>query len=209
MPGRTPILAFLAAAAVFALGAGGCGSTSDAAQSEYKVPGEPEIEFVSPRNGAVQRGLAVVAKVNVRTFKLAPAHFDGEPALGEGFIRFSLNRVPDCVDLVKLKRAVHSPIGKGRLIGASFDYPEFAGPNGILGDRIGSSGSYSPSTRPEIFYDNLRPGFYRLIATLADNNGSTTPWHDVTSFQILPRPGHPALKCGPGKVPSAKAAAHE
>jgi hypothetical protein len=207
MPGRPTILAAFGAFLAVAIGACGCGSSSEAA--EYRVPGEPEIEFVSPRNGAVQRGLAVVVKVNVRNFRLAPRHFGGEPLLGEGNIRFSLNRVPDCVDLVKLKRAVHSPIGKGRLIGASFDYAEFSGPNGILGERVGSSGSYSPATRPEIFYDNLRPGFYRLIATLADNNGSTTPWHDVTSFQILTRPGHPALKCGPGKVPSAKAAAHE
>ena len=54
-----------------------------------------------------------------------------------------------------------APIGNGRLVGASFDYPHFAGPNGVLGARIGSSGSYSPATRPEIFYNELRPGFYR------------------------------------------------
>src|SRR4051794_20117711 len=95
MPGRPTILAAFAAVLAVAIGAGGCGSSSEAA--EYHVPGEPEVEFISPRNGAVQRGLAVVVKVNVRNFRLAPRHFDGEPLLGEGSIRFSLNRVPDCV----------------------------------------------------------------------------------------------------------------
>jgi hypothetical protein len=34
-----------------------------------------------------------------------------------------------------------------------------------------------------------------------------TQFHDVTNFQILPRPGHGPKPCPPGKVPSAKAAA--
>ena len=111
------------------------------------------------------------------------------------------------VELEKLRKAEESAIGKGRLVGASFDTPEFAGPNGVLGERIGSTGSYSPATRPEIFYSGLRPGFYRLVATLAANNGTTTPYHDVTSFQILERPGHEIADCVGGKVSSAEAAA--
>jgi len=75
-----------------------------------------------------------------------------------------------------------------------------------VAERIGSAGSYSPATRPEIYYHDLRPGFYRLVITLAQNDGSTTPFHAVTNFQILPRPGH-GPKCSGGKVPSAKAAA--
>ena len=137
----------------------------------------------------MQRGTAVVVKVEVENFRLAPRHFGGEPLLGEGNIRFSLNRVPDCVEPEKLKKAEESAIGKGRLVGASFDTPEYAGPNGVLGERIGSTGSYSPATRPEIYYSGLRPGFYRLVATLAANDGTTTPYHDVTSFQILEKPG--------------------
>jgi hypothetical protein len=114
--------------------------------------------------------------------------------------------VPDCVDPVKLERALESPIGRGRLVGASFDYPRYAGPNGVLAVRIGSAGSYSPATRPEIFYHELRPGLYRLVLTLAQNNGATTPFHAVTNFQILPRPGHKPPECTGGKVSSAKAA---
>jgi hypothetical protein len=169
-------------------------------------PNQPTVEIISPRNGAVQTSRAVVVKAKVRNFELAPRHFGKAPELGMGNLRFSLNRVPDCVDPVKLRRAEESPIGRGRLVGASFDFPRYSGPNGLLATKIGSTGSYSPGTRPEIYYHNLRPGLYRLVITLAENNGATTPYHDVTNFQILPRPGSPGPKpCPKGKISSAKA----
>jgi hypothetical protein len=208
--GKTTILAVLGVAVAVALVVllavdGGGDSGTETARAE--VPGTPTVEFISPRNGAVQRGTAVVVKVEIENFQLAPRHFGGEPRLGEGSIRFSLNRVPDCVDPEKLQKAEESAIGKGRLVGASFDSPEYAGPNGVLGERIGSTGSYSPATRPEIFYGNLRPGFYRLIVALAANDSSPTPYHDVTNFQILEKPGHQIADCVGGKVSSAEAAA--
>ena len=173
------------------------------------LPGEPSVEVISPRNGARQSSRAVVVKVKVQNFQLAPRHFGQQPQLGEGHIRFALNRVPDCVDPAKLRRAEQSPLGRGRLVGASFDFPRYAGPNGVLAERIGSSGSYSPATRPEIYYHELPAGFYRLVITLARNNGTTTPYHAVTNFQILPRPGHGPPPCSGGKVSSAKAAAFD
>ncbi|HMI81733.1 MAG TPA: hypothetical protein VK480_08090, partial [Solirubrobacterales bacterium] len=197
----------LAAVAVALAIAFGGRESSQPAEAEARVPGEPSVEVVSPRNGARQTSRAVVVKVEVENFQLAPHRFGGEPQLGEGHLRYSLNRVPDCVDPVKLLHAVNSPLGKGRLVGASFDYADHAGPNGVLAERIGSAGSYSPGTRPEIYYHDLPPGFYRLIVNLAQNSGSTTQFHDVTNFQILPRPGHGPKPCAPGKVPSAKAAA--
>jgi hypothetical protein len=198
-----------AAVAVLALAfASGCGTGSKHTEaSAAAVPGQPSVEIVSPRNGARQTSHAVVVKAIVHNFHLAPRQFGGEPQLGEGNLRFSLNRVPDCVDPVKLLHAIDSPIGNGRLVGASFDYPRYSGPNGVLAERIGSTGSYSPGTRPEIFYRGLPPGFYRLIVNLAQNNGATTAFHAVTNFQILPRPGHGPKACAKGKVPSAKAAA--
>ncbi len=198
----------IAAAAVVAvvLALGGGKQEASAKGAIPAVPGAPSVSVISPRNGARQSSRAVVVKVRVRDFQLAPRHFGGEPQLGQGQIRFSLNRVPDCVDPVKLQRAIDSPLGHERLIGASFDFAEYSGPNGVLAERIGSAGSYSPATRPEIYYHDLRPGFYRLVITLAQNDGSTTPSHAVTNFQILPRPGH-GPKCSGGKVPSAKAAA--
>ncbi|HEY8502783.1 MAG TPA: hypothetical protein VIL21_08860 [Solirubrobacterales bacterium] len=209
MRARTATLAAVALAAVavaLAIAFGGKES-SQPAEAEARVPGEPSVEIVSPRNGARQDSRAVVVKVEVENFQLAPRQFGGEPQLGEGHLRYSLNRVPDCVDPVKLLHAINSPLGKGRLVGASFDYADHAGPNGVLAERIGSAGSYSPGTRPEIYYHDLPPGFYRLIVNLAQNSGSTTQFHDVTNFQILQPPGHVAKHCEEGKVPSAKAAA--
>jgi hypothetical protein len=210
MRGRTAILAAVAIAAaalVLVLVLGGDNSTKHARGAIVSAPGEPSVEIVSPRNGARQASHAVVVKVVVHDFHLAPRHFGGEPQLGEGNIRFGLNRVPDCVDPVKLQRAIDSPFGNGRLVGRSFDYPRYSGPNGVLAERIGTAGSYSPATRPEIYYHNLEPGFYRLIVNLAQNNGDTTPFHAVTNFQVLPKPGHGPGPCKAGKVSSAKAAA--
>lgn len=202
------ILVALAAAVAAALAVSLDGSDGDDGSAQSKLTGEPGVEIVSPRNGARQTNRAVVVKARVHNFSLAPRHFGGEPQLGEGHIRFALNRVPDCVDPVKLRRAEESPVGRGRLVGASYDFPRYSGPNGVLAERIGSSGSYSPATRPEIYYHELPAGFYRLVVTLARNNGATTPYHAVTNFQILPRPGH-GPKCTDGKVSSAKAAAFD
>lgn len=202
------ILAVIAVAAAAALVIALAGGGDDNSSERPPLPGEPSVAIVSPRNGARQTNRAVVVKTRIQNFTLAPQHFGGEPQLGEGSIRFALNRVPDCVDPVKLKRAEESPLGRGRLVGASFDFPRYSGPNGVLAERIGASGSYSPATRPEIYYHDLRAGFYRLVVTLARNNGATTPYHAVTNFQILPRPGH-GPKCAAGKVSSAKAAAFD
>jgi hypothetical protein len=209
MSGRIAILvvgtvAATVAAIVLLLGTGR--EEKSVAPPATAAPGEPGVTIVSPRNGARQKGHAVVVKVVVHDFQLSGLHFGGEPELGEGHIRFGLNRVPDCVVPAKLKKAIESPFGRGRLVGRSFDYARYSGPNGVLAERIGSAGSYSPATRPEIYYHSLPPGFYRLVVTLAQNDGSTTPYHAVTNFQILARPGH-GPHCTGGKVPSAKAAA--
>ncbi len=203
----TIIAVLLAAAAVAVAIAFGGKKDASAKVKEPAVPGQPRVEIVSPRNGARQNSHAVVVKAKVENFQLAPGQFGRDPQLGEGHLRFSLNRVPNCVDPVKLLHALNSPLGKNRLVGASFDYPQYAGPNGVLADRLGTAGSYSPATKPEIFYHHLPPGLYRLVITLAQNNGSTTPTHDVTNFQILQRPGHHTKKCEKGKVPAQAAAA--
>jgi hypothetical protein len=199
-------VALAAAGVALALVFGGK-KTPESAKAEEGVPGAPAVEIISPRNGARQTSHAAVVKVEVENFQLAPRQFGGEPQLGEGHLRFSLKRVPDCVDPKKLQDAINSPVGKGRLVGKSFDYAGYAGSNGALAELIGSAGSYSPATRPEIYYHGLPPGFYRLIVNLAQNNGMATAFHDVTNFQVLQKPGHHAKKCEDGKVPSAKAAA--
>ncbi len=191
--------AAVAAAIVF----GGGKDTEHATAAIGAAPGEPTVSIVSPRNGEVQTNHAVVVKVDLENFQLAPLHFGMEPELGEGNIRFSLNRVPNCVYPAKLKKAESSALGNGRLVGASMDYPKYSGPNGILAAEHGTAGSFSPATRPEIYYHALPPGFYRLTVTLAQNNLATTPYHAVTNFQILQKPGHHYKKCPAGKVSSA------
>lgn len=200
-------VALAAAAVALAVAFGGAAESKPPRGPSPKVPGEPTVAIISPRNGARQSSHAVVVKVAVENFQLAPRQFGREPQLAEGHLRYGLNRVPDCVDPVKLLHAINSPLGSGRLVGASFDYAKNSGPNGALAERIGTSGSYSPGTRTEIYYHGLPPGFYRLVVNLAQNNGSTTPAHAVTNFQILQKPGHHPKKCPAGKVPSAKAAA--
>lgn len=207
---RRATLAAVAAAALavgLALAFADSSGKNRARADAEAVSGKPAVKIVTPRNGARQVSHAAVVKVELENFRLAPLRFGGEPQLGEGHIRFSLNRVPDCVDPVKLLHAINSPIGRGRLQGKSFDFPPYSGPNGVLAERIGSAGSYSPATRPEIFYRDLPAGFYRLVVTLAHNSGAPTEFHSVTNFQILPRPGHGPKPCPKGKVPSAKAAA--
>jgi hypothetical protein len=198
-------LALTGAAVALAIVFGGGEDTSGAKAAEA-APGVPTVSIVSPRNGEVQAAHAVVVKVDLENFELAPRNFGKEPQLGEGAIRFGLNRVPNCVDPVKLKRALDNPLGNERLKGASMDFPRYAGPNGILAEEMGTAGSFSPATRPEIFYHELPPGFYRLTVTLAQNNLATTPYHAVTNFQILQKPGHHQKKCPAGYVSSAKAA---
>jgi hypothetical protein len=184
------------------------GGGEDAVNAKASEPttGEPAVSIVSPRNGEVQAAHAVVVKVDLENFELAPRNFQQEPQLGEGTIRFALNRVPNCVDPVKLRKALDNPLGVGRLKGASMDFPKYAGPNGILAEELGTDGNFSPATRPEIFYHELPPGFYRLTVTLAQNNLAVLEPHAVTNFQILQKPGHHQKKCPAGYVSSAKAA---
>lgn len=199
-------VALAAAALALALVFGGSEGSGRSRAAADGPQGQPAIEIISPRNGARQSARSVVVKVEVENFRLAPGHFGDPPQLGEGHIRYSLNRVPDCVDPEKLAKAEESPLGRGRLIGRSLDYPQFAGPNGELAHRIGTEGSYSPGTRTSIYYHELPAGFYRVVVNLAQNNGATTPYHDVTNFEILPPPNHQREPCPPGKVSSASAA---
>jgi hypothetical protein len=148
------------------------------------IPGTPYIDVISPRDGFKASGDSVVAKVRVHNFTLSPAQFGKAPQLGQGFIRFSLNKVPDSVDESEEEEAATNPLGSGRVIGRSFDFPRFSGPNGILAARLDAEGQYSPATLPQIYYRNLPEGFFRLIITLAQNDGTPTPYHTVTHFRI-------------------------
>lgn len=151
---------------------------------ETEVPGEPYIDIISPRDGSKPDSRSVAVKVRVHNFKLAPDKFGEAPELAEGHIRFSLNKTPEDVDEEELEEAESNPLGSGRVVGRSFDLPRYSGPNGVLAERIGSVRKYSPATLPEIYYRNLPLGLYRLVITLARNDGTSTPYHAVTHFRI-------------------------
>jgi hypothetical protein len=148
------------------------------------IPGTPYIDVISPRDGFKASDDSVVARVRVHNFNLAPAQFGRAPQLGQGFIRFSLNKVPDTVDEGEEEAAATNPLGSGRVIGRSFDFPRFSGPNGLLAQELEAEGQYSPATLPQIYYRNLPEGFFRLVITLAQNDGTPTPYHTVTHFRI-------------------------
>src|SRR3954469_18158240 len=98
--------AAVAAAIVF----GGSQGTEPAKAAVEVTTGEPQVSIVSPRNGEVQTNHSVVVKVDLQNFQLAPNRFGTQPELGEGSIRFSLRRVPNCVDPKKLQKALNSPL---------------------------------------------------------------------------------------------------
>lgn len=148
------------------------------------IPGLPQVEVISPRDGSRHQQGAVVVKVKVSNFELAPTQFGKPPQLGQGHIKFALRRVPAGVDESAQEEAASDPLGAGRLVGPSFDYPRYSGPNGVLAEQVGTTGLYSPATGPEIFYRNLPDGFYRLIITLARNDGTSTRFYTVTHFEI-------------------------
>src|ERR1700749_4403839 len=114
-------LVLTGAAVALAIVFGGGKDTERAKADTGAESGEPTVSIVSPRNGEVQPNHAVVVKVDLENFQLAPQNFGGEPELGEGNIHFALNRVPNCVDPEKLERALKSPTGKERLKGQSMD----------------------------------------------------------------------------------------
>ena len=210
MTAAAGVLALMVLTFVLILG----GDDEASSDKRETVPGQPSIDIISPRNGSRQENRSVVVRIKVENFRLAPEHFGDAPLLGEGHLRFSLNRVPDCIDPEKLQKALNSPTGRGRLLGRSFDYPKYAGPNGLLALLAESAGLYSPSTEPEIFYERLPPGFYRLTINLALNDGSPTPYNAATNFEILAdivgddtAAGVSVLEedCPEGKVASAEA----
>jgi hypothetical protein len=170
------------------------------------IPGEPSVEVVAPRNGSRQSSGAVVVHVVVHNFRLSPGQFGREPELDEGNIRYQLHRVPNCISAKKLHQALKSSFGSGRVLGLSFDYPRYSGPNGVLAERLGVAGSYSPGTRAVIYYHHLPAGFYHIVINLANNNTTMTLFHGVTNFEILPPPGqNGTVQCKPGTVPSSRA----
>ena len=144
------------------------------------VPGTPSVEIVSPRNGARQTSHAVVVKVDGRELPPGAAPVRRRTAARRGPHPLQPQPRP------RLRRPEETAATRStaRSATAAWSAPpsttrRYAGPNGVLAERIGSAGSYSPATRPEIFYQRpaarlLPPGRHPRPEQRHDDARSTT-----------------------------------
>jgi len=141
----------LATFALLAVAISGCGSSSSVKpvasvthQAAVAVLPKPTAKM---RVVTTANGLKVSVKLG--HFKLAPGMVGKAPVPGMGHLHFMLD-------------------------GGKYDTPRYSGPNGVLGKKLGVSGTYSPAVAPHIDYSHLPPGRYTLVCMLANNNHTPT-----------------------------------
>lgn len=124
----------------------------------------PDVKIVSPSRCAcgivTPQTSTVTIRVEVKNFKLSPAHFGMEPVTGEGHLLFSLDR------------------GK-------FDRPKYSGANGRLAAEIGVEAKYSPAVTSKITYKHLPAGVHTVIVYLAANNHKKLGPSAKLKFEVL------------------------
>lgn len=134
--------------------AAGCGAATPHARTTLA----PKVAFVWPLPHAVLSG-PVTAQVRVDDFVIA-ANSVGEAArAGEGHLQFSMD-------------------------GGRYDLPKYSGANGEMAVKLGSTGRYSPSVKPEITYRNLPAGPHTLRVVLANNDSSSAGPTAAISFTV-------------------------
>ncbi|HKN94940.1 MAG TPA: hypothetical protein VJU60_11455 [Thermoleophilaceae bacterium] len=105
------------------------------------------MKFNGPK--VVHTGSSFKVSVDLSHFHIAPNMVGMAPMPGVGHLHFMLD-------------------------GGKFDYPRYAGANGVLGKKLGVAGAYSPALTPNITYSHLPPGRYTLVCMLANNNHTPT-----------------------------------
>jgi hypothetical protein len=120
---------------------GGASQSSDTAQAD---PSKGEVRFLTPAAGA-KTGSKVKVTVGLKNFEIAPKAVGQAPRLGQGHLHFTMD-------------------------GGKYDRPRYAGNNGLLGKKLGVTGTYSPALQPFITYSHLPPGKHQLVVALANNN---------------------------------------
>lgn len=141
-------------AAVALVALAGCGSAEHrsaatvrhVAPTRASVP-HPSVKFNGPK--VVHTGSSFKVSVDLSHFHIAPNMVGMAPMPGVGHLHFMLD-------------------------GGKFDYPRYAGANGVLGKKLGVAGAYSPALTPNITYSHLPPGRYTLVCMLANNNHTPT-----------------------------------
>jgi hypothetical protein len=125
----------------------------------YLPPGpRPAVSFTTPHDGQVL-GSTFTARVALHNFTIDPRSVGHAPAPGRGHLHFKLD-------------------------GGKFDYPQYAGADGIVGKQLGVSGVYSPALAPLITYSHIPPGTHTLEVDLANNNHTVLGIDKTVRFTV-------------------------
>jgi hypothetical protein len=174
---RTTALGLLAAATTLAFA--GCGS-SDKSKSTASAPaptsstpkspgqtgdnggkkakGKPKIKLKSPKPGSTV-GTTFKARAKLKHFKIDAKDVGKANKPNRGHLHFSLDN------------------GK-------YDFPKYSGANGVLAQKLGVAGKYSPSVKPNITYSHIPPGQHTLEVYLANNDHSNTGVEARVTFTV-------------------------
>jgi NitT/TauT family transport system substrate-binding protein len=106
----------------------------------------PVLRFVRPKNGSVTPK-HVTFRVSAQNIKLVASEIGKANVASHGYLQFAMD-------------------------GGKFDTPRYSGPNGRLAATMRVAGKYSPSAVRYITYRNLPRGKHRLVARLANNDGT-------------------------------------
>ena len=89
----------------------------------------------------------------------------------------------DAKDVGKMKMAGHGHLHFS-LDGGKFDFPKYSGPNGKLAKKLGVTGKYSPSVKPQITYKKIPKGKHTIKVELANNDHSPAGATATDTFTV-------------------------
>src|SRR5919199_3101067 len=156
----------LALVAVLAMAVGACGSkkkSSSASTTPKPAPQQVKgpkigVAFKKPKPNS-KVGSKFTAVVTLSNFTLDPKDVGKKPQLGKGHLHFSLD-------------------------GGKFDFPKYSGANGKLAAKLGVTGKYSPSVKPQITYKKIPKGKHTLKVELANNDHSPAGASATDTFTV-------------------------
>ena len=157
----------LAAIAILALAVAACGSKKKESSSASTTPKPAPQQVKGPKIGVAFKkpkpnskvGSKFTAVVTLSNFKIDAKDVGKKPKLGKGHLHFSLD-------------------------GGKFDFPKYSGPNGRLAKKLGVTGKYSPSVKPQITYKKIPKGKHTLKVELANNDHSPAGASATDTFTV-------------------------
>ena len=180
-----------------------------AGAAQQRSPASRASTIVSPRNGARQTSHAVVVKVDRR--QLPPRAAPVRPRTRSSARATSASA--STASPTASTRSNCSTRSTARSATAAWSAPpsttrSYSGPNGVLAERIGAAGSYSPG---DAAGDLLPRPAARLLPPGRQPGPEQRRHHALPRRHQLPDPAppgpRPRTRARSGKVPSAKAAA--